>query len=182
MLNLLGSHDTDRLSTLLADDPHKLKLAYAILYAYPGAPCIYYGDEIGLAGGRDPACRAAFPWGPETWNSDLRAWIQKLIALRKRLAPLRRGDFQRLLLDSDQSCYAFIRSSREHHVVIALNASTEVRELSIPLSDSGLSVAQPLHDLLGINTPDNHAIQLSDQVLYVKLPAWGIAWIGSQPL
>ena len=75
-----------------------------------------------------------------------------------------------------------MRNTGEHQVVIALNASSEVRELSIPLSDSGLRVAQPLHDLLGINTPDNHAIQLSDQVLYVKLPAWGNAWIGSQPL
>ena len=62
MLNLLGSHDTERLLTLLWDDLDRLKLAYAILYAYPGAPCMYYGDEIGLTGGRDPACRAAFPW------------------------------------------------------------------------------------------------------------------------
>lgn len=183
MYTLLGSHDTERLRTLLGGgdgqeaqaDPDsvqaRLKLAYAILFAYPGAPAIYYGDEIGLVGGHDPACRGAFPWEADTWNHDLRAWIQTIIALRKRLVALRRGDFQRLLLDEKHNLYAFARSSGAESVVVALNASSKPHKLTIPLGNLAWNPALEVHDLL--NAHHHHII---DQHLTLNLPAWGIAW------
>ena len=62
MLNLLGSHDMARFLTLARGDLSALRLATAFQMTYPGAPSIYYGDEIGMAGGHDPANRGAFPW------------------------------------------------------------------------------------------------------------------------
>ena len=61
MYNPLGSHDTERVRTLLGN-AEKVKAAFALLFAYPGAPAVYYGDEIGLEGSKDPDNRRAFPW------------------------------------------------------------------------------------------------------------------------
>ncbi len=60
-LNLLGSHDTPRVASLLGNDRSALALAYSFLFTIPGAPCIYYGDEIQMLGGPDPDCRRSFP-------------------------------------------------------------------------------------------------------------------------
>ena len=61
MLNLLGSHDMARFLTLARGDKTALRLATLFQMIYPGAPSIYYGDEIGMTGGHDPANRSAFP-------------------------------------------------------------------------------------------------------------------------
>ena len=87
-LNLLDSHDTPRFITSVREDWSALKLAYLFLFTYPGAPCIYYGDEIGLTGGHDPECRRSFPWDESRWNHDILAHVKKLIALRARLPGL----------------------------------------------------------------------------------------------
>ena len=60
----------------------------------PGAPCIYYGDEIGMAGEQDPYCRRAFPWRGPAWDRDLLAFVAAVIALRHANAVLRRGAFR----------------------------------------------------------------------------------------
>ena len=62
------------------------------LFFQPGAPCIYYGTEIGLSGGEEPACRECFPWH-EYWNLDLRSFLRTLVDLRERLPELREGNF-----------------------------------------------------------------------------------------
>jgi len=73
-----------------------LLLAWLFLFTYPGAPCIYYGDEIGLDGGADPECRKSFPWDETRWDHDLRDYLKKLIVLRKENPALRRGSLLRL--------------------------------------------------------------------------------------
>ncbi len=84
MLNLLGSHDMARFVSLAKGDYSALRLATLFQMTYPGAPSIYYGDEIGMAGGHDPANRGAFPWHQtDTWNNDLLHEFQRLIALRR---------------------------------------------------------------------------------------------------
>ena len=62
MLNLLGSHDTARPMTVAKGDVATLQLMTAMQFTFEGAPCIYYGDEIGLEGGKDPDCRRCYPW------------------------------------------------------------------------------------------------------------------------
>jgi neopullulanase len=63
--NLLDSHDTPRFLSCASGDKDALKLAWLFLFSYPGAPCIYYGDEIGVDGEHDPDCRKSFPWETE---------------------------------------------------------------------------------------------------------------------
>lgn len=91
MLNLLGSHDTERLLTRHAGDVDTTKLSYALLLAAQGAPMIYYGDEVGLTGDNDPGCRGTMPWDASLWNHDLLAHIRELVALRAGHTALRRG-------------------------------------------------------------------------------------------
>lgn len=91
-LNLLGSHDTPRLVTALGGDLAAVRQAWLLLFALPGAPCIYYGDEIGLSGGHDPYCRAGMPWErQQEWNHELLGFMRRLTQLRTQQAELRRG-------------------------------------------------------------------------------------------
>ncbi len=92
MLNLLGSHDTHRFLTRVDGDARKLRAALAVMFFYPGIPCVYYGDEIGLMGGYDPDCRRCFDWNPENWDTGIRELVKKLAGLKKEPA-LSRGSF-----------------------------------------------------------------------------------------
>ena len=64
-LNLMDSHDTARTLWTVDGDESALRLSTLFQMTMPGAPCIYYGDEIGMSGGHDPDCRGAFPWQDE---------------------------------------------------------------------------------------------------------------------
>lgn len=97
-MTLLGSHDTARVRTLLGGDRAAVRQAYGLLLALPGAPCIYYGDEIGLEGGHDPANRGTIPWdAPGRWDRELFDELHERIAARKRHPALRRGETEVLL-------------------------------------------------------------------------------------
>ena len=90
-MNLLDSHDVPRALHTLKGDVAALKLSLLMLFLQPGAPCIYYGTEAGLAGGPDddrssgpePACREAFPW-EQPWRADLCSYVSRLKAFRDR--------------------------------------------------------------------------------------------------
>ncbi|REJ15069.1 MAG: alpha-glycosidase [Caldibacillus debilis] len=81
--NLLGSHDTARIQNIAGFHQGKVKLLFAFLLSFPGSPCIYYGDEIGLTGENDPGCRKCMEWDPRKQNLDLYRTVKKLIQLRK---------------------------------------------------------------------------------------------------
>jgi glycosidase len=71
----------------------------------PGAPCIYYGDEVGLAGREDPDCRRAYPWDPARQDRDLRDFVVGLTAMRHAHPVLRRGRFRLLATDGFAVAY-----------------------------------------------------------------------------
>lgn len=83
MLNLLDSHDTHRFLTRVNGDKEKLMSALAVLFFYPGMPCIYYGTENEMIGGYDPDCRRAFDWSLEKKDNDVKSLIKLLSALKK---------------------------------------------------------------------------------------------------
>lgn len=136
-LNLLDSHDTPRFITSVREDWSALKLAYCFLFTYPGAPCIYYGDEIGMAGRQDPESRRSFLWDESRWNLDILAYVKKLTVLRKAYPVLRRGSYHRLY--ADREVVAFGRSLNQDKAVIALNASASTQTIDIPLAPIGLT-------------------------------------------
>ncbi|MDR1094085.1 MAG: glycoside hydrolase family 13 protein [Clostridiales bacterium] len=65
LMNSLSTHDTPRALTVFEGDVSKLRLAAVLQYTLPGFPCVFYGDEAGMSGGRDPFCRGCYPWGLE---------------------------------------------------------------------------------------------------------------------
>ncbi len=132
MLNLLSSHDMARFLTLARGDLSALRLATLFQMTYPGAPSIYYGDEIGMAGGHDPFNRGAFPWyAGDTWDRTLLHDFQRLITLRKTYDALRRGAFTFLYASRDVIAYA--RTLGDEIFVIALNVARETRRVDLPL-------------------------------------------------
>lgn len=121
LLNLLDSHDTARFLSIAKGDESALRLATLFQMTYPGAPCIYYGDEVGMEGGRDPDCRRAFPWDEGCWNTGVRDFVKRCIALRRAHPALRRGDFTRL--HARAGVYAFGRRLGHEILVVVLNSS-----------------------------------------------------------
>jgi cyclomaltodextrinase / maltogenic alpha-amylase / neopullulanase len=97
-LNLLDSHDTTRFLTCVKNDKAALKLAWQFILTFPGAPCIYYGDEIGMDGNHDPDCCKSFPWDESKWDQDLRNHLKAFILLRKAHPALRAGEYKKLAL------------------------------------------------------------------------------------
>ena len=90
-LNVVGSHDAPRLRTVLGGDARRALLAMLLQATLPGAPSIFYGDEIGLRGGHDPDCRRAFPWDEGRWEPGLRDSVRALLHLRRAERGLRDG-------------------------------------------------------------------------------------------
>ncbi len=127
-LNLLDSHDTARALWVVGDDVRALRLAVLFQMTMPGAPCIYYGDEIGLSAGDDPYCREAFPWDDEaSWDHDLLAFYRQATALRHRHPVLRTGAFERVYAAG--KAYAFRRVADGRQAFVAFNAGTTTVEL-----------------------------------------------------
>jgi neopullulanase len=128
-LNLLDSHDMPRFLSCVGGDTSALKLAWLFILAIPGAPCIYYGDEIGVDGRHDPECRKPFPWDETKWNRDLLEYLKSAISLRKSHPSLRRGTFSRLW--SADGVYAFGRAYDGETLVVAFNVSEEPRTIEV---------------------------------------------------
>ncbi|MFN3267715.1 MAG: glycoside hydrolase family 13 protein [Zestosphaera sp.] len=90
LYNLLGSHDTPRIKTLLGD-PLRLEIAYVLLFSLAGSPSLYYGDEIGMVGGGDPDNRRGMIWDESMWDKELLKLIKELIRVRSSCSLMRKG-------------------------------------------------------------------------------------------
>ncbi len=159
MMNLMGSHDTNRVRFLLkkisgdnaATALTKWKLAGILAFTYPGAPTLYYGDEAGLAPDGvwdttnstwqdDPYNRAPYPWSDEgrTPDTALQDHFRKLAVLRGQYPVLRTGDLTTLLTDDANKTYAYSRTSGTSDLaVVALNRDGATHSVSV----SGLNAA-----------------------------------------
>jgi len=133
-LNLLDSHDMARALWIMDGDKSALQLCALFQMTMPGAPCIYYGDEIGLSSDGDPHCRGAFPWENEdAWDKDLLTFYKKATVLRHDNPILRTGTFQQLYAKSD--VYAFQRQLDEQQAIVVFNAATKSKKVTLPLPD-----------------------------------------------
>ncbi|TLN27915.1 DUF3459 domain-containing protein, partial [bacterium] len=134
-LNLLGSHDTPRLLTLCRQSPARAVLAFVCQFTAPGAPMVYYGDENGMSGENDPDCRRCMEWEPSRWNGEIRAAVQKLIALRHAHPALRRGSYESLL--TFNGVYVYRRRLEDDQVIVVTNPRDARSGLRIPLPEEG---------------------------------------------
>jgi cyclomaltodextrinase len=132
-LNVLGSHDSPRVRTVLGDDLTGVRLATLIQMTLPGAPCIYYGDEIGIPGGHDPDCRRAFPWDEDRWDRGLRSFVRGLLHLRTAERALRANDV--VVIGATGGAIAYERRSDASSLVVSINAADEPVRLDLALPD-----------------------------------------------
>jgi len=139
-LNLLDSHDSPRFHTFVGGDRAAYRLAVLLQATLPGAPCVYYGDEIGLEGGNDPDCRRAFP-AEATWDRDLLAFVSAAFRIRHAEPALRRGGWR--IAGAAGEAAAFERRCDRSRLLVALNAGEEPVWLPVDL-DAGGARAEPL--------------------------------------
>jgi cyclomaltodextrinase len=145
-LNLLGSHDAPRPLTVLGRDRDAFRLGTLLQCGLPGAPCIYYGDEVGLSGGNDPANRGSFPWDESRWDQELRAFVRSTIALRHREPALRHG--ATTAVGAAGAALAIERRLDDEVLLVAVNAGTEPTTLPVTLAgDVGTSAGTRLEPL-----------------------------------
>jgi len=148
--NLLGSHDTPRIRTIVGNDLARVRVAMTLLFCYPGVPCIYYGDEIGLTGSGDPDCRRPMPWDESAWDHDLRTFVQQLVRLRRSAPALRWGGFQQLYAYGET--IAFQREAPEQRLIIVARRSDDGQR-TLPIRHAGLADGTRMREILtGVET------------------------------
>lgn len=117
--NLLDSHDTSRIRSVLKGDEALICLAIMVQFTFPGVPCVYYGDEIGLVDEEGFGQRNCFPWNQAQWNQDLLSFYKLLIRLRKTNDVLAKGSFQ--VLNWDEDSFVFQRAFAGKRVIVTAN-------------------------------------------------------------
>ncbi len=140
LMNHLGTHDTERILTALEDEPAEgrdrywqsgrrlpkpkydhgirlVRLAYAMLFTLPGMPCIYYGDEVGMQGYRDPFNRAYYDW--DSTENRIKPLLRQLAKLRKECDAFWEGDFR--VTRADGGLLQYRRTGPTETAEIAIN-------------------------------------------------------------
>lgn len=133
MQNLLGSHDTERFLTLCQGEFWRMKMAVIIQMTYVGAPMIYYGDEIGMEGGKDPDCRRCMIWDESKWDNELHNLYKTLIRIRHTSPALRRGTYKTISANSTTRVHAFERRLNNHLAYVATNKRSKTMSVEIPV-------------------------------------------------
>ena len=145
LMNLLSSHDSERILTMLGDVPSRenisrdqmstfelddkslslakkrLENVLLLQMTLPGVPCIYYGDEAGMQGYNDPFNRRTYPWGKE--DGKILSIFKKMIALRQNNSLLVDGDLEVIYMY--KSCFSFARYNSKRLIVISVNMDKE---------------------------------------------------------
>ena len=146
LMNLLSSHDQARAlhqfgwhadttdARKIAQAKQRLKLAVLFQMTFPGAPTVYYGDEVAVTGGDDPYNRATYPWVDKGGKPDteMLATFKQLIGLRNQHAVLRRGSIGAPLHLDDHSI-VLLRQLGDSVAITATNNATQTRTVTVPL-------------------------------------------------
>ena len=134
-MNLLGNHDTERIFTVLNEDEKLLEFAVAIQMFFPGVPLVYYGDEVGLSGGKDPYNRKAYPWGKE--NKEILNMYKRIIRFRNDNEVLKKGSFE---IEDNNEVVVIKREYKNKVIIILLNNLDEDKNIRIKeVSNKGLT-------------------------------------------
>ena len=158
-LNLLSSHDVARSLSVMNGDRASVEIANLLLLTFPGAPSIYYGDEVGLPGGLDPDCRRSFP-EEKDWDESLLQMHKDLIALRHAHPALRTGEYKTLAAEGE--CYVFSRILGQEMIVVAVNAGEQT--IQIRLADMAAENGEILYG-------SGNVEWLGDRAAMMEIPA-----------
>lgn len=156
-LNLLGTHDVKRVKTELNGDKEMVKLAVLAQMTFEGVPYIYYGDEAGLEGEKDPDNRRTYPWKNE--DNEMIDFYRNSIQTRNRLKPLLKGD-TKFIYTMDDDVFAFERFIKEDEsdaYLIIINRGNDYKHINFDLE-------YDLLDEIGIKyTPGDYGITLEKE-------------------
>jgi len=163
LVTFFANHDVARFASAEGSSLAKLKLAFGLELTLRGIPALYYGDEIGMAGGNDPDNRRDFPGGwPGDANDaftaegrskdqeDVFTYVRALLQLRREHAALEGGRLWHLASNDDS--YVFLRESEDEQILVAFNNSAHSLALSVPLSDTPAQGGAGLSSLFGTAT------------------------------
>lgn len=122
-LNLLDSHDTSRFLDICGGEKRRLALAVVFMCCFPGMPCVFYGDELGVSGTDELDFRRAMPW--QSGDAELLEFYRDAIALRRNHPALRHGELRFLRAEPGERVLVFERKTDDERLVISINASDE---------------------------------------------------------
>ncbi|MFD2044895.1 glycoside hydrolase family 13 protein [Ornithinibacillus salinisoli] len=130
--NLLDSHDTPRILTLADNNFDRVKLLYLFQLSFIGTPCIYYGDEIGMAGGQDPGCRACMEWDEQYQDRQLFNFVKSLNKLRKNEPVFgNKADFRIVKADNSKNYVIYEKFNAEKKLIFVLNNSSNTLQVDL---------------------------------------------------
>ncbi|HEY6128452.1 MAG TPA: alpha-amylase family glycosyl hydrolase [Candidatus Acidoferrum sp.] len=150
LVPFFANHDVPRMASEAGSAREKLLCAFALILTLRGIPELYYGDEIGMAGGSDPDNRRDFPggWLGDKQNAFLKngrtpeqqkifSAVQALLQLRRRHSALRTGKLFHVL--SDDESYLFLRENDDERLLVVFNNSSSSRILGIAEANTPLA-------------------------------------------
>ena len=132
-MNMMSSHDTDRMLDTYGGDKARMKLAIVFSFLFPGAISLYYGEELGLKGVLNAGTRRGMPWDRKsTWDTGLLKLYKSLAALRRNNPVIKRGKFEFLKEYCDERILVFRRFlPGGGQLVCAMNTSGAPAELTL---------------------------------------------------
>lgn len=138
LMNLLGSHDTERVMTAAGGHRRTVEAMMLVAMAWPGVPSVYYGDEVGMTGGRDPDCRRCFIWDERAQDVRLWRYVRLLARARRRLAALACGEPVAVRVVDGDDVLAFGRLDAwgtGHGAVVVAARNEEPLRVEVDLGD-----------------------------------------------
>ncbi|MDR0848760.1 MAG: glycoside hydrolase family 13 protein [Propionibacteriaceae bacterium] len=170
MLNVLGSHDTERVLTTHSGNRSRCALAHSLMFLSQGAPMVYYGDEVGLTGENDPGCRGSVPWDESAWDGAMVDHVRGLTALRANTAALRRGTQDCWAVDPDT--VALVRDWDGARVIGIVHRGSGIRveTSSLPILNPVPLLGEAGHDPTGFLVGPDTVLVLTGQ------PAANAGW------
>lgn len=196
LLNLLSSHDVERVLTMVGGAPSRhntdrefqagFKLdGYALQAAkeraclvmglqmtLPGVPCVFYGDEIGMQGYADPFCRQTYPWDAETDDFLVQAY-RNMIALRNSSDAFKKGEFESVYKIG--FIYGFLRSYGKERYIVLANFGVNYEKIRLDVA------RYEIWSMDNVSQEKDH-IQAQDGIYYIDMPQhWIKVYKASNP-
>ncbi|WP_300381592.1 glycoside hydrolase family 13 protein [Clostridium sp.] len=157
LFNLLDSHDTERLLSLVDGKVDIAKLAYLLLLTFPGTPCVYYGSEIGMIGGNNDN-REPMIWKKENQNKNLSLFIKKLISLRKIHESFKTESLEWIDLETKSNIIMYKKECEIETLYVILNNDNNSAKISLPKELVGIKCEECIEEK---NIVLNKEIELS---------------------
>lgn len=169
LMNFVTTHDTERAITLLAGEPlngrdrafqastkmtpeqrgyglRMMKVAAGLMFTLPGFPCVYYGDEAGVEGYKDPFNRSTYPWGNE--DKDLLEWHKALAKVRKENTCFNDGEFMNCFCQ--ENIMSYVREDDKCAVLCIFNSSFNDNTAPVPIEFCESKIILSTHDDLAV--------------------------------